>query len=281
MDLDGLVIATAGLQLGFRCCEYCCSPRYVSLPGDPPEETLSALAKRKFYVIKKGAPNGEGIYSDWGLAQPHIIGISGALHESCKTADDARRIWAGYCHAHHTHPPPHPPPHGRAPPPYTPVMAPSSSCLVTTQRTGSRPAHSVPTTPTCRRAQLSSPVAPPATTPVAATTPDRFYRVAGSPHVRDSIRFAYLITPNSVRFTFRADAEAELNGSGEDASLLVGNSLAEVEDSDKVTPADTPHFYRVFGSPCVQRSREAALRELVVTRAAGLLVGTSLDSVDI
>jgi hypothetical protein len=52
-----------------------------------------------------------------------------------------------------------------------------------------------------------------------------------------------------------AVAEAELRDSGGTASLLMGTSLADIEDDDKVSAGDTPHFYRIFGSPRVQSNR--------------------------
>ncbi|KAJ7840490.1 hypothetical protein B0H14DRAFT_3458026 [Mycena olivaceomarginata] len=228
MDLDGLVRATAALHLAFHCCDDCCQPRFVFLPGDPAETELSALSKRKFYVVKKGAPGGEAIYSHWDLAKTQVLSIRGALHESCPTADDALRIWAEYCHRNHSH--------------GSPVSAPPAS----------RP-------PTLIVPRTSSRIRTPPTTP----TPPKFYRVAGSPRV----------------LIGSADAEAELRASGTTTSLLVGRSLADVEDDDEVTSGDTSHFYRVFGSPCVQHSREAAVAELVAMQAAGLLVGTSLAAV--
>ncbi|KAJ7880237.1 hypothetical protein B0H14DRAFT_3434495 [Mycena olivaceomarginata] len=238
MDLDGLVRATAALHLAFHCCDDCCQPQFVFLPGDPAETELSALSKRKFYVVKKGAPGGEAIYSHWDLAKTQVLGIRGALHESCPTADDARRIWAEYCHRNHSHGPP-----VSAPPAYSPVTLSSPRAVVTPS---SRP-------PTLIAPRTSSRIRTPPTTP----TPPKFYRVAGSPRV----------------LIGSADAEAELRALGTAASLLIGQSLADVEDDDEVTSGDTSHFYRSH------MYSEAAVAELVATQAAGLLVGTSLAAV--
>ncbi|KAJ7353493.1 hypothetical protein DFH08DRAFT_956553 [Mycena albidolilacea] len=247
MDVDALAHAAARLSLGFRCCDDCCEPRFVFLPGDPPEAELSASSKHKFYVVKKGAPGQEGIYSHWDLAQPQVLRIRGALHESCSTADVARRIWADYCHQHHAHTDAHPP----APPAYSPVTPLSSPRAVVTP--SSSLCLSVTTTiPSRLRAPPATPTTP---------TPSKFYRVAGTPRV--------LIY-----------AERELRALGTTPSLLIGKSLVDVEDDNNITPGGTLHFYRVFGSPRVQHSREAAVVELVETQATGLLVGTLLAAVD-
>jgi hypothetical protein len=52
----------------------------------------------------------------------------------------------------------------------------------------------------------------------------------------------------------RRQAEAELL-SAAGATLLIGNSLQEVEDDDEVTLVSGATFYRVFGSPRVHTSR--------------------------
>ncbi|KAJ7830950.1 hypothetical protein B0H14DRAFT_2593075 [Mycena olivaceomarginata] len=241
---EELVRATANLRLGFHCCDFCCLPRFFFKPGDPSEAELSALSKRKFYVVKKGAPGTEAIYSHWDLAQPHVTRISNALHESCATAtaEEARQIWARYCHNNHTHPPALATTGTISPPPYTPVTPPRSpQASAATSR--------------MPRADSRRYAVPP-TSHVPATPPQvRFYRVSGSPRV----------------LIHAAAAEAELRDSGGTASLLVGTSLADVEDDDEVSVGDTPHFYRVFGSPRVQSSRDAALAELADTQADGLL----------
>ncbi|KAJ7703345.1 hypothetical protein B0H14DRAFT_2647888 [Mycena olivaceomarginata] len=223
---EELVRATANLRLGFHCCDFCCLPRFFFKPGDPSEAELSALSKRKFYVVKKGAPGTEAIYSHWDLAQPHVTRISNALHESCATAEEARQIWARYCHNNHTHPPALATTGTISPPPYTPVTPPRSpQASAATSR--------------MPRADSRRYAVPP-TSHVPATPPQvRFYRVSGSPRV----------------LIHAAAAEAELRDSGGTASLLVGTSLADVEDDDEVSVGDTPHFYRVFGSPRVQSSR--------------------------
>ncbi|KAJ7803370.1 hypothetical protein B0H14DRAFT_2613388 [Mycena olivaceomarginata] len=239
---EELVRATANLRLGFHCCDFCCLPRFFFKPGDPSEAELSALSKHKFYVVKKGAPGTEAIYSHWDLAQPHVTRISNALHESCATAEEARQIWARYCHNNHTHPPALATTGTISPPPYTPVTPPRSpQASAATSR--------------MPRADSRRYAVPP-TSHVPATPPQvRFYRVSGSPRV----------------LIHAAAAEAELRDSGGTASLLVGTSLADVEDDDEVSVGDTPHFYRVFGSPRVQSSRDAALAELADTQADGLL----------
>jgi hypothetical protein len=63
--MDDLVRATANIRLTFHCCDSCCEPRFFFQNGDPTEETISALVRRKFYVLKKGAHGSEGIYSGW------------------------------------------------------------------------------------------------------------------------------------------------------------------------------------------------------------------------
>ncbi|KAJ6511874.1 hypothetical protein C8R47DRAFT_1064587 [Mycena vitilis] len=245
--VDELVAVAANLTLRSPCsrgCASCCQPRFVFFDDDLSEAELSAAAKRKFYVVKKGRPGSEAIYSHWDLAKVHVLGISGALHQSCGTGDEARQIWADFCHNNHQHAPRSTPrrantvrrPEAPPPPPYSPMTAPSP-----------RPA---PVTPTSRR--LSTPSA----------TLDRFYRVSGSPRVLIHAR----------------EAETELRSSL-GATLLVEASLEAIEDDDEVVPVDTRHFYRVFGSSRVQSSREAALAELVDTAATGLWVGDSLDAV--
>ncbi|KAJ7912875.1 hypothetical protein B0H13DRAFT_2326931 [Mycena leptocephala] len=257
MDVDDLVNATASIHLVFHCCNSCCKPTFFYLPDDPSEDVLSASSKRKFYVVKKGAPNGEGIYSHWDLARVQVEGMSSAEHKSCATADLAWEMWAAYCHEHHPHSSdcrlagsgPHPAP---ACPPPTPAAQPG------------------PTTPASRPAARSTgrrarPPYQPTADSAAATPPTttKFYRVSGSPRVLIHV----------------GAAEAELRTSGA-SSLLVGRSLQEVEDDDEVTWGDTQYFYRVFGSPRVLNSCDRAVAELVATQAAGLLVGTSLDDVD-
>ncbi|KAJ7873794.1 hypothetical protein B0H14DRAFT_3438004 [Mycena olivaceomarginata] len=76
-------------------------------------------------------------------------------------------------------------------------------------------------------------------------------------------------------------AEVELL-SAQGSTLLVGNSLREVEDDndDEVIQAGGARFYSVFGSPRVGTSRDAAVAELVAKNAPGLLVGHSLAVVD-
>ncbi|KAJ7797382.1 hypothetical protein B0H14DRAFT_2618996 [Mycena olivaceomarginata] len=238
MDLDGLLFTAATTAANPDSCSCLGTPRKPSCLLCPNASSMSS---------RRGAPGGEAIYSHWDLAKTQVLGIRGALHESCPTADDARRIWAEYCHRNHSHGPP-----VSAPPAYSPAyspVTPSSPRAVVTP--SSRP-------PTLIAPRTSSRICTP-TTP----TPPKFYRVAGSPRV----------------LIGSADAEAELRASGTAASLLVGRSLADVEDDDEVTSGDTSHFYRVFGSPRVQHSREAAVAELVAMQAAGLLVGTSLAAV--
>jgi hypothetical protein len=53
----------------------------------------------------------------------------------------------------------------------------------------------------------------------------------------------------------RAAAEIEFREAGETASLLIGQSLSEVEDDDDNTPSSRRHFYRVLGSPRVRNNR--------------------------
>ncbi|KAJ7670792.1 hypothetical protein DFH06DRAFT_1320715 [Mycena polygramma] len=255
--LNDLVLAASQLNLGFHCCDRCCKPRFVFRHGDPSEAELSAASKHKFYIVKKGAPNSEAIYTHWDSAKIHVLGISGALHESCPTADGAREIWARYCHENHHHhvppPPPQPssssrPPRAAtavprtAPPPYSPMTPPSS------------PRARQPATPTRPRPNVAA-------TP-ERPTPARFYRVSGSPRVLINSR----------------DAERELRAA-RNGSLLVGDSLSDVEDDDEPSVVGAVRFYRVFGSTRVQSNRDAALSELVETAAAGLLVGDTLDEV--
>ncbi|KAJ7631948.1 hypothetical protein DFH06DRAFT_1337472 [Mycena polygramma] len=251
MSVDDLSRATASLNINSRSS--LCEPRFILLPRDPSVAVLSSLANRKFYVVKKGAPGSEAIYSHWDLAKVHVLGVSGAEHESCSTEDRARAIWAEYCQANHHHPPPRPPPRspsglvtqGRPPPPYSPMTPPSSPRV-------RLPDHTPTRTPTRSRPT-------PAPEP---RTPEKFYRVTGSPRV--------LINA--------ADAEAELRASA-NTGLLVGASLSDVEDDDEVTPVGAVHFYRVFGSHRVLNSREAAITELVASNAAGLFVGDTLAAV--
>ncbi|KAJ6514370.1 hypothetical protein C8R47DRAFT_1064128 [Mycena vitilis] len=258
MDAD-LVRATASLSLSFRCCDLCCQPRFFFLPGDPEEEVLSRMSKRKFYVVNRGTPGKEGIYSHWDLAKLYVLGVSGAVHESCRTGDGARQIWARFCHNNHTHSDetiaPRPPPstptprsvplRNAPPPPYRRHMPP-------TLPAATRTSHRISVTP---RAPLSPPATP---------RPDKYYRVSGSPRVL-------------VR---AEDAEVELRAT-QNGSLLVGASLEDVEDDDEVTAVDTTRFYRVFGSPRVQSNRSAAVDELINTGAAGLLVGHTLGTLGI
>ncbi|KAJ7367684.1 hypothetical protein DFH08DRAFT_946670 [Mycena albidolilacea] len=237
--------ATANIRLTFHCCDSCCEPRFFFRNGDPTEETISALARRKFYVVKKGARGSEGIYSGWDMAQPKVSGISDALYISCRTANEARQIWAQYCHDNH--------PQCR-PPTYTPATPPRSPPPpVIIAR--SPPVLSPATPATPRR-----PARPPLLTAATPRTPSEFYRVAGSPRVLISA----------------AAAEIEFREAGETASLLIGQSLSEVEDDDDDTPSGRRHFYRVLGSPRVRNNRDDALAELVATGANGLLVGRSL-----
>ncbi|KAJ6493937.1 hypothetical protein C8R47DRAFT_1213619 [Mycena vitilis] len=257
---DDLVRAAASLTLGFRCCDRCCQPRFFFLPGDLEEEVLSRMSKRKFYIVNRGTPRKEGIYSHWDLAKVYVLGVSGAVHESCRTGDGARQIWARFCHNNHTHstettvrrPPPSTPASSPAPPPPYRQHAPPTLPVVPSPTT--RTSHWLQSSVTPR-----APLSPPAT-----PRPDKYYRVSGSPRV--------LIRAE--------DAEAELRAT-QNGSLLVGASLEDVEDDDEVTAVDTTRFYRVFGSPRVQRSRSAAVDELINTRAAGLLVGETLGALDI
>ncbi|KAJ7805526.1 hypothetical protein B0H14DRAFT_2611296 [Mycena olivaceomarginata] len=74
----------------------------------------------------------------------------------------------------------------------------------------------------------------------------------------------------------REDTEAELRTSAA-TTLLVGRLLRAIESNDKGGGAT---FYRVFGSPRVSTSRDAAVDELVQSQATGLLVGKSLALVE-
>ncbi|KAJ7671037.1 hypothetical protein B0H17DRAFT_1245297 [Mycena rosella] len=233
--LDALVNATQSLSLAFFCCNSCCQPRFVCLPGDPSLAALSALARRKFYVVCEGDEGGAAIYTHWSsrsLANVHVLGISSAVHQSCRTEHEARAIWAAFCHANHQHrdgPVAMPPPY--ASPPYASPSSASPPC----------------TPPTSPRRQR----------PHSQGTPTKFYRISGSPRM----------------LIHRADAELAMTTSRA-TSLLVGNSLADVKGSC------TPNFYRVFGSPRVQRNRgfrDDAVTELATTRAGGLVIGASLE----
>ncbi|KAJ7795195.1 hypothetical protein B0H14DRAFT_2621261 [Mycena olivaceomarginata] len=146
---------------------------------------LSALSKRKFYVVKKGAPGTEAIYS-------HCPCDDGNDLSSAVYSSDAAAFTTGF---------------GR----------------------DFQNAQGRFTTIRCA----------PNITRASDTPASQIYRVSGSPRV----------------LIHAAAAEAELRDSGGTASLLVGTSLADVEDDDEVSVGDTPHFYRVFGSPRVQSSR--------------------------
>ncbi|KAJ7792514.1 hypothetical protein B0H14DRAFT_2623834 [Mycena olivaceomarginata] len=247
--------------LGFHCCDECCKPTFFFLPNDPSEEEISRAAKRKFYVVKRGTVGSEGVYTDWtnasrDIAKTKVHRVAGAAHESSKTADDARAIWARYCHRHHTHSPAMQSP--ARPPPYTPRAHATSP---STTRAGG---HTRATPVVSRMASTAMrPMSSIPSTPVTPSTPRRFYRVSGSPRVLIS----------------RVDAEAELRSTGA-TSLSVGSTLADMEDDSALSPAG-PTFYRVLGSARVGTSRDAAVAELVETGARGLLVGNMLAVVDV
>ncbi|KAJ7814310.1 hypothetical protein B0H13DRAFT_1924904 [Mycena leptocephala] len=272
-DVNSLVNTTASLRLRFYCCDSCCTPRFFYRPDDPPEDVLSASSKRKFYVVKKGAPDSEGIYSHWDLARVHVDGVSSADHKSCATADLAREMWADHCHEHHPHSsnrqlpaPTAPPAPGRPPAPSAPLTPPRAR-------------------PPAPLALLTLPRARPPT-PSALLTPPRATSSAQLPSASRSAALtrrrapppAYEIAATPPTPT-KAAAEAELRTTGGD-SLLVGRSLQEVEDDDEVTPGDAQRFYRVFGSPRVLNSHECAVAELVETQAAGLLDVYSAHEMD-
>jgi hypothetical protein len=71
--------------------------------------------------------------------------------------------------------------------------------------------------------------------------------------VRDGFQFSDKKLTNTLFNS--ADAECELRASGTTASLLIGKSLADIEDDNDITPGGTLHFYHVFSSPRVQHSR--------------------------
>ncbi|KAJ7866590.1 hypothetical protein B0H14DRAFT_3442307 [Mycena olivaceomarginata] len=223
--------ATANIRLTFHCCDSCCEPRFFFRNGDPTEETISALARRKFYVVKKGTHGSEGIYSGWDMAQPKVSGISDALYISCRTANEARQIWAQYCHDNH--PQCRPPTYTPATPPRSPPPA-SNNCAFAA---GTVPSDSRNSSPSCSPSSSN-----------------------GS-HTTDPLR----VLPCGGESA--AAAEIEFREAGETASLLIGQSLSEVEDDDDDTPS---------GSPRVRNNRDDALAELVATGANGLLVGRSL-----
>ncbi|KAJ7754135.1 hypothetical protein B0H14DRAFT_3512638 [Mycena olivaceomarginata] len=276
MDVDDLANATAALNLGAHCCDSCCRPTFFFLANDPPEEVLSRSAKRKFYVVNKGAVGSEGIYTHWDVARTKVEGISDAVHESSKTANGACAIWADYCHRFHEHSAPQP---STVAPLRLPI-APARTNATPRRRVVDAPRafgyaanalkSAVRPSPTVYAVQAHAITVHAAHT--LATTrlkrhgasPHKFYRVCGSPRV----------------LIVREDAEAELRA-GLGTTLLVGGSLEAVEGDDEVTlVGGGPMFYRVFGSPRVATNRDSALAELVATGAGGLLVGSSLAAVD-
>ncbi|KAJ7687663.1 hypothetical protein B0H14DRAFT_3533942 [Mycena olivaceomarginata] len=262
-------------------------PRFVFLPEDPEEQQLSALAKHKFYVVKKGKPGSEGV----DLARPYVTGISDASHESCSTADEAREIWVYYCHQNHTHR--NPP---IAPPAYTTVTPPPFTRRSYSQdSSASVTRHSYPqdpSAPVTRHLYVQDPSAPrhlslvlPRRQRALLELPSSVRRGAHAPvSPNDFLRGNELLCEPSNRHFFRvtgsprvliraATAETELLQAPHGASLLVGSSLAEVEDDEPIC------FYRVFDSSHVHHSHEATLQLLIATQADGLLVGRSLGEV--
>jgi hypothetical protein len=179
------------------------------------------------------------------VAKTKVNRISNAAHEASKTADGARAIWAQHCHRFHTHSPSLA---AARPPPYQPrAPAPSSGLPPSTPTSRSR--RRPPSTPTV-------PQSPGVANPSTPTMPRRFYRVSGSPRVLVDRQVFYRM----IKFHFvltccrRRDAEAELL-SAAGSTLLVGNSLEDVEDDDEVTLVGGARFYRVFGSSRVHTSR--------------------------
>ncbi|KAJ7825746.1 hypothetical protein B0H14DRAFT_2596339 [Mycena olivaceomarginata] len=275
MDVDDLVNATAALNLGAHCCDSCCRPTFFFLSNDPPEEVLSWSAKRKFYVVNKGAVGSEGIYTHQDVARTKVEGISDTVHESSKTANGAT--------------PPPQPLDGRAPPPYEPIPGAArqsqSRLHAPTQPHGS--ASSMRPAPSATQPTLSSPLfAPrPPSTPCRLTqSPSTLH--TPSQHAMGASPTSFISKRNHIwrgtahTLADREDAEAELRA-GLGTTLLVSSSLEAVEGDDEVTlVGGGPMFYRVFGSPRVAMNRDSALAELVATGAGGLLVGSSLAAVD-
>ncbi|KAJ7093349.1 hypothetical protein B0H15DRAFT_947485 [Mycena belliarum] len=154
-SIDDLVVSTGALSLEFYCCELCCKPRFFVLPGDPPLQVLSSSAKRKFYVVSRGASGSEGIYSHWSIAGPQVTGVSTAIHKSCRTVDEGLEIWAAHCHKFHSH--------GDT------LNIPNT---VGVQQVSIAPPAYSPLTP-----------APPPLPASPVQAPRRFYRIPGSPRV--------------------------------------------------------------------------------------------------
>ncbi|KAJ6493369.1 hypothetical protein C8R45DRAFT_928133 [Mycena sanguinolenta] len=246
MDIDTLVQATSALQMGYHCCNSCCKPPFYFRANDPSEEVLS----RAQWVQKKR------LLRD--VAYSKVDGISSAQHESVKTANGAREIWACYCHAFHPHSSSLPQTASiagsstGAPPPYqAPPSAGAATSLTTPNRGGGALA---PATPVRVR-------------------PERFYRVAGSSRV--------LIN--------RAQAKTEMRASGT-STLVFGDYLETVEDDDdddEVTPIGGLKFYHVFGNPNVRTNRylfiihaRGSHADLMASTVNGLWVGTSLEEVE-
>ncbi|KAJ7691089.1 hypothetical protein B0H14DRAFT_3532060 [Mycena olivaceomarginata] len=266
MNVNDLVNTTAALNFGAHCCDSCCRPTFFFLSNDPPEEVLSRSTKRKFYVVKKGAVGSEDIYTHWDVAKTKVEGILDTIHESSKTANGARAIWADYCHRFHEH---------SAPQPRDVPIVPARTNATPRRRVvdahrafgyaANALKYTVRPSPTVYSAQAHAITVYAAHT--LATT--RLKRHGG---------FSAQGTAHTL--ADREDAEAELRA-GLGMTLLVGGSLEAVEGDDEVTPVGSgPMFYRVFGSPRVATNCDSALAELVATGAGGLLVGSSLAAVN-
>ncbi|KAF5325575.1 hypothetical protein D9758_018236 [Tetrapyrgos nigripes] len=79
-----------------------CTPQLFGHRTKETEEGKQPLKRAKFYNVYTG--DGAGTYRDWSEAGARTNKVSGALHQSFQSWEEALEAWKQYCLSHHDHP---------------------------------------------------------------------------------------------------------------------------------------------------------------------------------
>ncbi|KAF5360165.1 hypothetical protein D9758_011384 [Tetrapyrgos nigripes] len=79
-----------------------CTPQLFGHRTRETEDGRQPLKRVKFYILYTGG--GAGMYRDWGEVSARTNKVSGALHRSFHSWEEAVEAWKQYCLSHHDHP---------------------------------------------------------------------------------------------------------------------------------------------------------------------------------
>ncbi|KAF5329935.1 hypothetical protein D9758_018727 [Tetrapyrgos nigripes] len=79
-----------------------CTPQLFGHHTRETEDSRQPLKRAKFYILYTG--DSAGMYRDWGEVSARTNKVSGALHQSFHSWEEAVEAWKQYCLSHHDHP---------------------------------------------------------------------------------------------------------------------------------------------------------------------------------